>query len=287
LGIVPSIYYDDSRVFPGNMQRHAGPFARDFMGKGVVTIPQESTVDSAIKAMDGHNIGSVVVLDSLGPCGVFTERDLLSRVLAKGKDPKSTVIMEVASPKFPSIVSSLTLEETATAMVEKKSRLMVFEGAELVGMVTPTDLVRVLSGVGTDFSILKVISTRLVTVAPESRVDAVVKLMDERKTGSVLVSEYGQWTGIFTERDLLKRVLAPLKSLDTPVTEVATRPVITAEPGIFGREVAGIMAIHGFKRLPLALEGEGVGIVTARDVVEAFAMANKPRAPRVNWVQWN
>jgi len=276
-----------NQTFSGEMQRHAGPLARDFMGKGVVTISQESMVDSAIRAMDEHNIGSVVVLDSLGPCGVFTERDLLSRVLAKGKDPESTVIMEVASPKFPSITSSLTLEETATAMVEKKSRLMVFEGAELAGMVTPTDLVRVLRGVGTDFSILKVISTRLVTVAPESPVDIVVRLMDERKTGSVLVSEHGQWTGIFTERDLLKRVLAPRKRLDTTVMDVATRTVTRAEPGMFGRVAAGIMAMHGFKRLPLALEGEGVGVVTARDVVEAFAMANKPRAPRVDWVQWN
>jgi len=257
------------------------------MGRGVVTITQDSTVEKAIKAMDEHNIGSVVVLDSLGPSGVFTERDLLSRVLAKGKDAASTVIAEVGSPKFPSIMSSLTLEETAEAMVEKKSRLMVFEGADLVGMVTPTDLVRVLKGTDTDFSILKVISTRLVTVPPETPVEAVVRLMDERKTGSVLVSEEGRWTGIFTERDLLKRVLAPKRRLDTSVRDVATSPVITAEPGIFGREVAGIMAIHGFKRLPLALEGEGVGIITARDVVEAFAMANKPRAPRVDWVQWN
>jgi CBS domain-containing protein len=37
----------------------------------------------------------------------------------------------------------------------------------------------------------------------------------------------------------------------------------------------------------LSLEGEGVGIVTARDLVEAFAMSNKPRAPRVDWMQWN
>jgi len=269
------------------MQRHAGPFARDFMGKGVVTITQDTTVEKAIRVMDEHNIGSVVVLDSLGPSGVFTERDLLSRVLAKGKEPASTVIAEVASPKFPSVMSSLTLEETAEAMVEKKSRLMVFEGADLVGMVTPTDLVRVLKGIDADFSILKVISTRLVTVAPESSVDVVVRLMDEKKTGSALVSEEGRWTGIFTERDLLKRILAPKRSLETSVRDVATSPVITAEPGIFGREVAGIMAIHGFKRLPLALEGEGVGIITARDVVEAFAMANKPRAPRVDWVQWN
>jgi CBS domain-containing protein len=269
------------------MQRNAGPYAREFMGRGVVTVLQESKVSRAIREMDEHNIGSVVIMDDLGPCGVFTERDLLSRVLAKGRDPEETLLAEVTSPKFPSVESSLSLEETAIAMVERKSRLMVFEGAELVGMVTPTDIVRVLKGIETDFSILKVISTRLVTALPETPVDVVVKLMDEKKTGSVLVSDDGQWTGIFTERDLVRKVLASGRRLSSPVSEAATSPVITAEPGIFGREVAGVMSLHGIKRLPLALEGEGVGIVTARDVVEAFAMANKPRAPRVDWVQWN
>lgn len=269
------------------MQRHVGPLAKEFMGKGVITVLQEMKVTRAIREMDEHRIGSVVVMDNLGPRGVFTERDLLSRVLAKGKDPEETLLAEVTSPKFPSVESSLSLEETAIAMIQKKSRLMVFEGPELVGMVTPTDIVRVLKGLETDFSILKVISTKLVTALPETSIDAVVGLMDERKTGSVLVSEDGRWTGIFTERDLVRKVLARGRALDTLVAEVATSPVITAEPGIFGREVAGIMAIHGIKRLPLALEGEGVGIVTARDVVEAYAMASKPRAPRVDWVQWN
>jgi CBS domain-containing protein len=257
------------------------------MGKGVVTIQQDSKVQNAIRSMDEHNIGSVVVLDSLGPCGVFTERDLVSRILARGKDPETTLISEVASPKFPSIKATETLEEAARAMVEKKSRLMVFDGADLVGMVTPTDLIRVIRGVETDFSILKVISTHIVTAIPETPLDAVVRLMNERKVGSVIVAEDGRWTGIFTERDLLKRVLAPHRRLNLGVKEVATSPLITAEPGIFGREVAGIMSLHGFKRLPLALEGEGVGVITARDVVEAFAMANKPHAPRVDWVQWN
>jgi CBS domain-containing protein len=164
---------------------------------------------------------------------------------------------------------------------------MVFEGAELVGIVTPTDLIRILKGAGPDFSILKVISTKVVTVLPETPMDVVVNLMDERKIGSVLVSEDGRWTGIFTERDLLRKVLAPKRRLDTPVMEVASRPLVTAEPSILGREAAGAMALHGFKRLPLVLKGEGIGIVTARDIVEAFANANRPRAPRVDWVQWN
>ena len=257
------------------------------MGKGVVTIAQEASVEKAVEAMDRHNIGSVVGLDALGPCGVFTERDLLSRVLARGKDPNATTIAEVASPRFPSIYSSLTLEETAAAMFDRKSRLMVFEGADLVGIVTPTDLVRELKGAGEDFSILKVISTKVVTVQPDTPMGAVVGLMDDRKIGSVIVADDDHWVAIFTERDLLKRVLAQRRRLDTPVMEVASKPLVTADPAILGREAAGIMALHGFKRLPLALNGEGIGVVTARDVVEAYAMAKRPLAPRVIWVQWN
>ena len=248
---------------------------------------QDVKVEKAVREMDTHNIGSVVVLDSLGPCGVFTERDLLSRVLARGKDPGTTTIAEVASPKFPSIEASRTLEETAAAMIDRKSRLMVFEGAELVGMVTPTDLLRVLREAGEEFSILKVISMRVVTVAPETPMDFVLNRMEERKIGSVIVSEDDQWTGIFTERDLLRRILARRRGLDTPVSEVASKPLVTASPGVLGREAAGIMSLHGFKRLPLSLKGEGIGIVTARDVVEAYATVNRPLAPRVDWVQWN
>jgi CBS domain-containing protein len=269
------------------MQRHADPLARDFMGKGVVSVYQDSAVQKAVREMADHNIGSVVVLDNLGPCGVFTERDLLSRVLGRGKDPETTVLTEVMSPRFPSVDASTTLEDAAASMINKKSRLMVFEGADIIGMVTPTDLVRAIGANGSDFSILKVISINVATVLPETPIDAVVRLMDQTKIGSVIVTEDREWDGIFTERDLVRRVLGGKRRLDTRVGEVASSPLVTAEPAVLGREAAGIMAEHGFKRLPLVLDGEGVGIVTARDIVEAFATAKKPLAPRVDWVQWN
>ena len=68
---------------------------------------------------------------------------------------------------------------------------------------------------------------------------------------------------------------------------MASKPLVTASPGVQGREAAGIMSLHGFKRLPLSLKGEGIGIVTASDVVEAYATVNSQLAPRVDWVQWN
>lgn len=269
------------------MLRHAGPLAKDFMGKRVVTVFQDSSVGKAVSAMAAHNIGSVVVVDNLGPCGVFTERDLLSKVLRRGMDPESTVITEVLSPAFPAIDASETLEGAAKAMVEKRSRLMVFEGPDLVGMVTPTDVVRMVREAEVDFGIEGVISKRLATALPETPVDVVVRQMDERRVGSVLVPDEAGFRGIFTERDLVRRVLAQKRRLDTLVGDLATSPLITAEYGVSGREAAGVMAAHGIKRLPLTALGSVTGIVTARDVVEAFATSKRASGPRIDWIQWN
>jgi CBS domain-containing protein len=57
-------------------------------------------------------------------------------------------------------------------------------------------------------------------------------------------------------------------------------PVREGSPG----EEAPWLEVLG---LALILKGEGIGIVTARDLVEAYATSNRPLAPRVNWVQWN
>jgi CBS domain-containing protein len=257
------------------------------MGRGVVTVYQDSNVSKAIAAMDAKNIGSVVVLDNLGPCGVFTERDLLKRVLGKGRDPETTVVTEVLSSAFPSLEASATVEEAAKTMIERKSRLMIFEGPDLVGMVTPTDLVRAFRRLDWDFSLGGVVSKKVFTVLPETPVDVVVRLMGEEGIGSVIVTDEAS-EGIFTERDLLRRVLGARRRLDTSVEEVASSPLITGRPEVGGREAAEIMASNGIKRLPLASEGRLAGIVTARDVVEAYASATKKSAAHpVEWAQWN
>ena len=76
---------------------------------------------------------------------------------------------------------------------------------------------------------------------------------------------------IFTERDLLKAVQSPDFRLDARVGQYSKGPVITAEAGIDGLKAAAIMGEHHIKRLPLVKSGEIVGIVTARDLVEALA----------------
>jgi CBS domain-containing protein len=77
--------------------------------------------------------------------------------------------------------------------------------------------------------------------------------------------------GIFTERDLLTSFLAKDRTLNVEVGEVASSPLVTAPLGTSVLEAGRIMASKRVRRLPISKDGELVGIVTARDLVEAYA----------------
>lgn len=253
-------------------QRLADVTVRDFMSEHVLTVYSHSNVRKAIEVMAEHNVGSVVVIDSSGPRGVFTERDLLSKVLAKGRNRDSTLVMEVHSPLFVSIEPDATLMEAARTMLRKKSRLMVFEGSDLQGIVTATDILRCIHDLSGRLSLERVVTREVVTELPETPLITVIEDMDLRRIGSVLVGEEDKRPyGIFTERDLLLKVLLKKLSLELPVGELVSVPLVTAKLGVDGIQAAKIMVSKHVKRLPLTSDGSVSGIVTARDIVEAFA----------------
>lgn len=247
---------------------------RDFMSGNVLKIYAHSNVSNAIKLMADNNVGSVVVIDSEGPRGVFTERDLLSKVLAKGRDRDFSLMMELLSPLFVTVDPTTTLAEAAKTMANSNSRLMVFEGGDLEGIVTATDIVGCIQHTGKPLNLAKVISRRVGMEPPETPLGTIVRLMDERHLGSVLVGEEeARPYGIFTERDLLLKVLVKKISLDAAVGEFASVPLVTAPFTIDGVEAAKIMSSKGIKRLPLATgDMDVIGMVTAKDLVSAFAM---------------
>jgi CBS domain-containing protein len=87
----------------------------------------------------------------------------------------------------------------------------------------------------------------------------------------VIVTRDGNPFGIFTERDLLSTFLVQGKSLDSPVGKASSSPLKSAPAGISIHEAAKIMAEQHVRRLPLMKKKQLVGIITARDLVEAYA----------------
>jgi len=121
-----------------------------------------------------------------------------------------------------------------------------------------------------------VMTEAAVTDRPDDSLEAAANKMWEQQTGSLLVLDAEELVGIITERDVLKAV-ATGTPLDTPVSEVMSKGLITVEPGTSLREAAGIMTDKWIRHLPVLEGGTLVGIVSQRDLAGVLAGAlNEP-----------
>lgn len=108
----------------------------------------------------------------------------------------------------------------------------------------------------------------LVVVRPDASVRAATMLMNDHGIGSVLVIEEGRLLGIFTERDVLRRVVAESRPPDdTPVAAVMTVDVVCCRPETPLTDVAEVMRLHRIRHLPVVGdEGRIVGLVSIGDI---------------------
>jgi CBS domain-containing protein len=109
---------------------------------------------------------------------------------------------------------------------------------------------------------------RLVAVDPGQSVRAATMLMNQHGIGSVLVIEDGSLVGIFTERDVLRRVVAESRPPDrTTVGEVMTSDVICCQPETPLDDVADTMRLRRIRHVPVVeADGHVVGMVSIGDV---------------------
>jgi CBS domain-containing protein len=102
-----------------------------------------------------------------------------------------------------------------------------------------------------------------------STTDTVVdaaKLMRDEHVGSLPVVEDGRLVGMVTDRDIAMRVVAESGDPQMKVGEIASRRVVTAEPGQELDEARRLMAEHQVRRLPVVDGDELVGILAQADV---------------------
>ncbi len=116
---------------------------RKIMVKNVKTVPMDTSVQKAVKIMNKNRINCLVVTYDKRVAGIITERDLLERVLEKGKDPKKIKVSGIMTRQV--LVGKPTMEivEVSKFMFEKKvKKLPIMEKNKLVGIVTLTDIAR-------------------------------------------------------------------------------------------------------------------------------------------------
>jgi CBS domain-containing protein len=244
----------------------------DIMSRRVITTTPETTMIQAAKIMGEKHIGSLVVIKFKTPVAIVTERDLLSKVLACNLDLKKTLVGQVMSYPLIKICPPFEIREAARTMINKKGRLVVFVCGKLAGIVTASDLIREMPDAPeTSLVVDDFMTKEIVSVNEDETVLSVAGIMGKKRVGSVIVTRDGKPGGIFTERDLLSTFIVHGRPLDTPVGEACSSPLKTAPSGISIHKAAKIMAARHIRRLPIMKKKQLAGIITARDLVEAYA----------------
>jgi len=116
---------------------------KEVMNRNVKTARSTDTVKDAAKIMTENRIGSLVVVSGTGEViGIVTERDIMSKVVAFGRNADEVKIEEIMSKNIITISPNNTLEDAANIMTSKKiKKLPVVEDGGLIGIVTATDLI--------------------------------------------------------------------------------------------------------------------------------------------------
>ena len=112
-----------------------------------------------------------------------------------------------------------------------------------------------------------VMSAPVVQVVPQDTVADALQSMVERDIGAVVVVEDGTPVGVFTERDVSRRILDDPKLLDREVGDVMSAPVVTVTPTDEVVFIFGLMTDKRIRRLPVVDGNKLVGIVTERDLL--------------------
>ena len=114
---------------------------RDVMNGDIVTLPRSAPVIDAARRMRDADIGDVLVVDGPKLTGVVTDRDIVVRAIAEGKDPQSTTLADVCSGDVVTVAPDDSIDHAAQVMRERAvRRLPVVEGGTPVGVVSLGDV---------------------------------------------------------------------------------------------------------------------------------------------------
>ncbi len=113
----------------------------DKKGRHVFSIAEDATVLDAACLMNAHRIGALVVTRGEKVIGIFTERDILNRVVAARRDPVQTAVREVMSSPVAVCSPETTRDECRAVMRHRRLRhLPVVQEGRLIGMISIGDV---------------------------------------------------------------------------------------------------------------------------------------------------
>ena len=244
----------------------------DIMTEDVATVNSGVSVVTAAKIMSDKNISCIIVSDNGELSGIITETDLLKRGVAEGNDFRKMTIEQVMSTPVRSLPHNLSVLDASKIMeTENIRRLVVSEDERLVGIITQTDIVRVLTSYSMWKNVEELMTSDVAAISSTATVKEAADVMASRDISCLVAMHNNVVAGIFTERDLLKRVIALKRNpTETILKNVMSSPVVSVPSNYSIPSASKMMEKKKIRRLLVMDEQNLMGVVTQTDILKAI-----------------
>lgn len=115
----------------------------------------------------------------------------------------------------------------------------------------------------------------VISVDASVNVNDAAKMMEDAKVGAIIVMENNSPIGIITDRDFAIKIVAHAYPITTPVKRIMSQPLIGVDPEESVWTVADLMYTRGVRKIPVIDEDKVVGIITATDLINQFAVSTE------------
>jgi signal-transduction protein with cAMP-binding, CBS, and nucleotidyltransferase domain len=248
----------------------------EIMTTNLTTTPHSTPVLQVMERMSTEDVGRIIVTDNDVPVGIFTEKDVLQRVVNSDIDAKKTLVKDVMTSPIRAVREETHIVEAFGKMFRGKYRHLLVRGkrGRIVGIVSMRRILKLAVELGQGMSetttLGKLTMAGVNVVEHSLSVHETINTMIQKGASAVLVAERDSPEGIFTERDVLKRVAT--KAIDkqrTPVREVMTAPLITLPDTTLVGDALAEMYRRDIRNMPVrGRNQEVVGLVSMSDVLQ-------------------
>jgi len=244
----------------------------DIMSRDVATVSPGSTVVSAAKIMSSNNISCLIVSNNGCLSGIVTETDMLKKVVAGGHDFHMMKVEQIMSSPVRSAARNLSIMEAGKIMeTENIRRLVILEEQRPVGIITQSDMVRVLASYTLSKEVSEVMTSDVAVMASSENVKVAAELMASQDISCLVAMDNDAVVGIFTERDLLKRIVAVKRDpAQTRMKDVMSSPVVTVPSDYSVLSARRLLEKTGIRRLVVMDDEILRGVITQTDILKAI-----------------
>ncbi len=260
---------------------------RDLVHRDIVSADPEMSVSDAARLMRQHKIGSIFVNRDKEHIGIVTESDLVRKVLTKGLEPSTTVDTVMCSPIIEIDIEKSVIEANHLMHLNKIRHLGISEDGKIIGLISVRDIVSFFSTstegpmneLGSVFNPLEVLIHREIkSIHSAATTKEAAERMEAGKIGALFVTEGGEYVGIVSESDMIRKVIGyELDPESIPVGVIMNAPIIDIDIASSVQSATETMAKKGIRHLAVSQEGRIIGILSIRDLVGMISVRDLPR----------